>query len=128
MTVMSDPGSSFPIPPPTFDFLVASLGMQAQAHLGLYHFGEEKPPEPDLAMARHAIDLLAMLAEKTKGNLTIEEERELQNTLTELRFRYVQTAERVAAEKKPAEEQPASPEPPLSGSGDAAGTDEKAGA
>jgi hypothetical protein len=48
-------------------------------------------------MAQHAIDLLGVLAEKTHGNLTIEEQRYLENSLTELRFRYVQ----VAGESKP---------------------------
>ena len=45
---------------------------------------------PNLEIARHTIDLLAMLQEKTKGNLSMEENRMLENTLTELRFRYVQ--------------------------------------
>jgi hypothetical protein len=66
--------------------------------LGLLHFGEEKDrPEPDLRMAQHAIDLMGMLLEKTRGNLSLEEQRYLENSLTELRFRYVQIAE----EKKP---------------------------
>ncbi|HPQ15604.1 MAG TPA: DUF1844 domain-containing protein [Bryobacteraceae bacterium] len=48
-------------------------------------------------MARHYIDLLGVLQEKTRGNLTLEEQRYLENSLTELRFRYVQAAE----EKQP---------------------------
>ena len=55
--------------------------------------GEEKPP-PDFELARHNIDLLAMLQEKTKGNLTIEEQRALDNSVTELRFRFVQAQEK----------------------------------
>ncbi len=46
--------------------------------------------------ARHAIDMLAMLAEKTRGNLSIEEQRLIENSLTELRFRYVQATEKKA--------------------------------
>ena len=69
--------------------------MQTELHLGLLHFGDEKDrPEPDFAIARYTIDLLAMLQEKTKGNLTIEEERLVENTLTELRFRYVHVMEK----------------------------------
>ena len=45
---------------------------------------------PDYELARHHIDLLAMLQEKTKGNLTLEEQRALDNSVTELRFRFVQ--------------------------------------
>jgi hypothetical protein len=83
-----------PLPPASFSLLVLSLRMQAEMQLGLLHFGEEKDrPEPDLDAARHAIDLLAIRQEKTKGNLTIEEQRLLENSLTELRFRYVQAAE-----------------------------------
>ena len=100
---MSDAG--FPIPPPTFEFLVFSLKMQAEMRLGLVNFGEEKDASPDLPSARHAIDLLAMIAEKTKGNLSIEEQRLIENSLTELRFRFVQISEQkpATAEATPAE-------------------------
>ena len=64
--------------------------------LGLMHFGEEEKPEPDLDLARHSIDLMAMLLQKTKGNLTLEEQRLLENSLTELRFRFVQTSDDVS--------------------------------
>jgi hypothetical protein len=93
---MSDSG--FPLPPPTFEFLVFSLKAQTEMQLGLLRFGEESEDQPNLPAARHAIDLLAMIAEKTRGNLSLEEQRLIENALTELRFRFVQ-----AAEKKPAE-------------------------
>lgn len=87
-----------PLPPASFDYLVFSLRAQAELNLGILHFGEEKDrPEPDLRMAQHAIDLMAMLLDKTRGNLSLEEQRYLENSLTELRFRYVQIAE----ERKP---------------------------
>jgi hypothetical protein len=71
-----------------------SLRTQAELQLGLIHFGEEKEkPRPDFDLARHSIDLLAVLQTKTKGNLTLEEQRLLENSLTELRFRYVQALE-----------------------------------
>ena len=99
---MSDSG--FPIPPPTFEFLVLSLKMQAEMRLGLMTFGDEQDGSPDLPAARHAIDLLAMLAEKTKGNLAMEEQQLLENALTELRFRFVQVREKAKAEPvQPAE-------------------------
>jgi hypothetical protein len=80
------------LPPADFDFLVYSLRLQTELNLGLLplgEFGEEKPA-PDLELARHDIDLLAMLQLKTKGNLTVEEQRALDNSVTELRFRFVQ--------------------------------------
>ena len=86
--------SDVPIPPATFEFFVMSLKMQADMAMGLLNFGKpEDRPKPDMRVARHSIDLLSMIGEKTKGNLTYEEERLLQNTLTELRFRFVQVTE-----------------------------------
>ena len=84
----SDAGQVPPLPPASFDMLVLSLAMQAQMELGGGMKPEGQPP--NLEIARHTIDLLAMLQEKTKGNLSLEENRMLENTLTELRFRYVQ--------------------------------------
>ena len=93
----------FPLPPPSFAFLVESILMQTQMHLGLMHFGEkEEEPEPNLALARHSIDLLAMLQEKTRGNLTTEEQRLVENGLTELRFRFVQVSEELEKRRAPA--------------------------
>ena len=81
-----------PLPPASFQWLAISLATQAEVHLGLMRFGEEKA-EPNFKLARHSIDLLGVLQEKTMGNLTMEEQRYLENTLTELRFRYVQKME-----------------------------------
>jgi hypothetical protein len=108
---MSD---AMPLPPPTFEFLVLSLKTQAEMQLGLISFGEkEDAEEPDLPSARHAIDMLAMIAEKTRGNLSMEEQRLIENSLTELRFRFVQVKDRQANEKAKAAEAPA--EPPSAG-------------
>ena len=85
-----------PLPPPTFLFLTLSLRTQCEMQLGLMHYGEGEKPEPDLILARHTIDMMAMLLEKTKGNLTLEENRMLENSLTELRFRFVQVSDDVA--------------------------------
>ncbi|MBI4890975.1 MAG: DUF1844 domain-containing protein [Acidobacteria bacterium] len=78
-----------PLPPPTFEFLVLSLRMQAEMSLGLGPEMEGAPPK-DLRVARHFIDLLALLQDKCKGNLSLEEQRLLDNTVTELRFRFIQ--------------------------------------
>ena len=59
------------LPPASFTFLILSLRAQAEMQLGLVHFGpEEDRQDPDLMLARHSIDLMAMLLEKTKGNRT----------------------------------------------------------
>lgn len=87
--------SDLPLPPPTFEFLVFSLKMQAEMRLGLLGSEDEQQEGTDLMAARHAIDMLAMLSEKTRGNLSLEEQRLIENSLTELRFRYVQVVEKV---------------------------------
>jgi hypothetical protein len=91
-----------PLPPASLSFLVLSLRTQAEVQLGLLHFGEEEKLEPNLPLARHSIDLMAVLLEKTKGNLSMEEHRLLENSLTELRFRFVQVSDdqaKAAAQK-----------------------------
>ena len=88
------PSEMMPLPEANFEFLVFSLGLQAQQHLGLLPVpGEEGKFPADLTLARHTIDLLTMLLEKTKGNLTLQEHRYLENSITELRFRYVQVSD-----------------------------------
>ncbi len=94
--------ANFPIPPANFSFLVESVLMQAQMQLGLLNLGQtDDSDEPNLPLARHSIDLLGMLQEKTKGNLSIEEQRLLENGLTELRFRYVQVANELKSKNQP---------------------------
>jgi len=98
---MADP-NNYPVPPANFLFLVESILMQAQIQLGLLNLGEkEENSEPNLPLARHSIDLLGMLQEKTKGNLTVEEQRLLENGLTELRFRYVQISDELKRKNEP---------------------------
>jgi hypothetical protein len=103
--------SDYPLPPATFEMLVISMKMQAEVQLGLFHFGEEKDrPEPNLPLAQHAIDLLGVIEQKTKGNLTLEEQRLLENSLTELRFRFVQVKDELAAKAQTSTETPSAAE------------------
>lgn len=82
------------LPPASFEFLVLSLRAQTEMQLGLFSFGDEtEKAQPDLDLARHSIDMMNVLLEKTKGNLSIDEQRLLENSLTELRFRYIQAVE-----------------------------------
>jgi hypothetical protein len=105
---MSD--QEYPLPPATFEFLILSLKTQTEIQLGLMHFGEDKDqPEPNFPIARHSIDLLAMLQEKTRGNISIEEQRLVENSLTELRFRFVQVMEQHQKKKSAIPETPSDP-------------------
>ncbi len=83
------------LPPVDFTTFVLSLSTSALAAMGLVDDPRlGGPAEPNLPVARQTIDLLAMLEEKTRGNLTGEEERLLGQVLTDLRLRYVQVSER----------------------------------
>ena len=84
------------LPPASFTFIVLSLRAQAEMQLGLMAFGQEEDAKPDLQLARHTIDLMAILRDKTRSNLSLEEQRLLENSLTELRFRFVQVSEETA--------------------------------
>lgn len=101
---MSDSSNSL-IPPATFEFLVASLRFQAEMNLGGGFASEGEQPEgPNLPLVRHFIDMLSMLLEKTKGNLTLDEQRLLENSVTELRFRYIQVFDQQKKKAEPAAE------------------------
>lgn len=102
MEESSERPQDFPMPPASFSFLVESILMQTQMQLGLLRLGEkEEDAEPSLPLARHSIDILGMLQEKTRGNLTVEESRLLENGLTELRFRFVQVADEMKRRGQP---------------------------
>jgi hypothetical protein len=82
-------------PPADFRSLVGVLASQAMMGLGAY--GDEQGRMiVDLPGAQFAIDLLAVLEEKTKGNLTAEESSHLTMLVGELRSRYVQLMTMVA--------------------------------
>jgi hypothetical protein len=86
---------------PSLDFnaLVLSLGSSAIVHLGEAPDPTtgQKREQPELAMAQESIDLLAMLQEKTQGNLTAEEGSFLQNMLFDLRMLFVEVSQRQGA-------------------------------
>ena len=79
---------------PKMDFATFIMSL---SHSALVHLGDASAPvgakgEVNLALARQTIDILEILAEKTKGNLTGDEERLLNNILFELRMRFVEVA------------------------------------
>jgi len=63
-------------------------------HLGELADPNTKEARPDLPMAKHTIDILGMLQQKTKGNLDGEEENLLNSLLYELRMKYVAAAKK----------------------------------
>lgn len=73
-------------PPASFEFLVHTLFTQALMALGRLPNPITKQSHKNLATARHFVDTLAMLAEKTKGNLTDDERRLLDEVQHQLRM------------------------------------------
>lgn len=83
-----------PLPKGDFAALVSMLVTQALFALGALHVEgqEDKKKEPDLAIAKYNIDMLETLEEKTKNNLTDQEKKVLEDTLSQVRMVYVQAA------------------------------------
>ena len=86
-------------PPADFKSLVGVLASQALSGLGMYA-DEKGRAIVDLEGSRFAIDLLGVLEERTKGNLSEEEAKDLGAVLGELRTRFVQLATMVAQQMK----------------------------
>ena len=83
-------GGNLPnLPPASFQFLVSMLFTQAMSFLGQIPDPESGQTRVDKAMARHTIDTLDVLTEKTRGNLTEDEDQMLREALHALRLAYV---------------------------------------
>lgn len=84
-------------PRPAIDFytFVLSLGSSVLIHLGdAPHPETGKPAERNLPLAQQSIEILAMLQQKTRGNLSPEEEKLLDQLLLDLKLRYVEASRR----------------------------------
>ena len=82
--------SAPPLPPVEFATFVLSLGSSALMHLGELERPGTGTTEKNLPLAKHSIDILSMLENKTKGNLDAGEAQLLENLLFDLRLRYVE--------------------------------------
>ncbi len=78
-----------PPPPATFDVLISMLFTQAMAMLGQMPDPTTGEPKVNKAYAKHYIDTLDMLSEKTEGNLSDDEKKMLSEALHALRMMYV---------------------------------------
>lgn len=94
----------------TFEKFVASIYMTALMQLGLVA-EQGAQPRADIIGARQTIDTLALLADKTKGNLTEHEDVMLQNCLYECRMAYIEVTNAIAR----ASQQPGMPPDPSAG-------------
>ncbi len=78
-----------PLPELNFSTFVISLNASALVHLGVIEDPGSGTKTKNMPMAKQTIDMLDMLQEKTKGNLTTEEENILKSVLYDLRILYV---------------------------------------
>ncbi|HEY1089157.1 MAG TPA: DUF1844 domain-containing protein [Archangium sp.] len=74
----------------SFSAFVLGLASSALIHLGAHENPETGTMTVDLVLARQSIDVLAMLREKTRGNLTADEEHLFNSVLADLRLRFVE--------------------------------------
>jgi len=81
-----------PLPKGDLAALMSMLVTQAYFSLGVLKV-ENQEKQPDLELAKYNIDMLETLEEKTKGNLTPQEQKAMQSILTEVRMAYVKIAE-----------------------------------
>ena len=84
------------MPPATFEVLISSMVTQAMFALGAIPDPATQKRYLDLDLAKHHIDMLSVLEEKTKGNLSDDEAKMLDQALYESRMHYVQVANAVA--------------------------------
>ncbi len=77
------------LPPPSFELLLHTYASQALVAFGHVPNPIDGKSEVRLDLAKHAIDMLSILEEKTKGNLTPAESAMLEKILHELRFQYI---------------------------------------
>jgi hypothetical protein len=100
----SGPPKAAPGPQKPSDFLpfVASLATNAMAALGVLPQAQARGMPVDHEMAREYIDIIAMLQERTVGNLSPEEDQALKRLLGELKRGYVEATQKVSKVPMPA--------------------------
>ncbi len=89
----------------TFETFVAEIYMTAMLQLGLLH-EQGQQPRVDLVGARHSIDMLIMIEEKTRGNLTDTEKSILQDCLFRLRMAFVEVTNMLTRPPEPGKQGP----------------------
>jgi hypothetical protein len=106
----ANPGADH-LPPMNFERLVQSIYMTAIMQLGA-GAPEGEQPHVDILGARQSIDMLGVLAEKTKGNLNADETRLLESALFELRMAFLEITQALARSAAAKPQGPGQPPPP----------------
>ncbi len=82
------------LPPADFAGLVSMLATQAFFALGVIRTKEDEEPQVNMPLAQYNIDMLGIIEEKTKGNITDEEKKLLEGTIHQLRMAFVQVSQK----------------------------------
>lgn len=91
----------------TFDRVIEPFYVTALMQLGMMPTEQGSQPQVDIIGARHTIDTLTLLQQKTKGNLSSDEASVLENVIYQLRMRYIEVTNMIAQSVK--EGQPGGP-------------------
>jgi hypothetical protein len=81
--------AAYPLPPADLTFLASTLYLQAMVSLGLLPHPMSDKPQVQIDQAKHSIDMLDVLYDKTAGNRTPEETAAMDHMLHELRMAYI---------------------------------------
>ncbi len=83
-----------PAGPIEFNTLLLALASTALMHMGEAPYPETKTAQVNLVLARQSMDLLGVLRDKTRGNLTAEEDKFFDSLLADLRLRFVEASKK----------------------------------
>ena len=85
--------TEIPLPAINFATFIVSLNSSAYSQMGMLEDPALGKTSINLPLAKQVIDIIAMLEEKTKGNLTSDEETMLESILHDLRIKYVKQSQ-----------------------------------
>jgi hypothetical protein len=88
----AEAGGAEGLPQARFDLFLSGLAMEALIALGDMAHPTTRKQAMNLTHAKYLIDLIGILEQKTAGNLTVDEDRLLKDTLYQLRMRYLAKA------------------------------------
>ena len=92
--VAADETSAEALPEINFSTFIISLSTQALMHLGEIANPISEKVEIDVPVAKQMIDILAMLKDKSRGNLNASEDRLMEDILFDLRMKYVEAVKK----------------------------------
>ncbi len=88
------------IPPVSFRDFILGISQSVYIYLGIIPDPISGKTNKNLLLAKHTIDTIEMLKEKTKGNLTQDEENTINYLLTELKFKYLEILKESSSKEK----------------------------